>query len=158
MRQSTANERYVKRQVSVIRVHTWPERHLTFRRNIGTRRQWSVGNMGWNELLYWEIVINDHCHGSVSDIVPICTCASGWQANIFLKPLPCHTRSSKRSKWGHLRSPVRLSMDPGISSILWFANRKSQPMSFMTLHVLNQVLWNIIKLKLIMYSALHNCN
>ena len=65
MRQSTANELYVKRQVSVIRVYTCSERHLTFRRNIDTRRQWSVGNIGCNEWLYWEIVINDHCHGSV---------------------------------------------------------------------------------------------
>ena len=63
--QSTANERYVKRQVSVIRVYTCSERHLTFRRNIDTRRQWSVGNIGWDEWLYWEIVISDHCHGSV---------------------------------------------------------------------------------------------
>ena len=46
VRQSTANERYVKRQVSVIRVYTCSERHLTFRRNIDTRRQWSVGNIG----------------------------------------------------------------------------------------------------------------
>ena len=69
MRQSTANERYVKRQVYVIRVYTCSERHLTFRRNIDTRRQWSVGNrgIGWNEWLYWEIVINDHCPGSVVD-------------------------------------------------------------------------------------------
>ena len=44
-RHSTANERYVKRQVSVIRVYTCSERHLTFRRNIDTRRQWSVGNI-----------------------------------------------------------------------------------------------------------------
>ena len=36
------------------------ERHLTFRRNIDTRRQWSVGNLGWNEWLFWEMVINDH--------------------------------------------------------------------------------------------------
>ena len=42
-RQSTANERYVKPQVSVTRVYTCSERHLTFRRNIDTRRQWSVG-------------------------------------------------------------------------------------------------------------------
>ena len=63
--QSTANKRYVKRQVSVIRVYTCSERHLTFLRNIDTRRQWSVGNIGWNEWLYWEIVINDHCPGSV---------------------------------------------------------------------------------------------
>ena len=41
------------------------ERHLTFRRNIDTRRQWSVGNPGWNEWLSWEMVINDHCLGSV---------------------------------------------------------------------------------------------
>ena len=46
VRQSTANERYVKRQVSVIRVYTCSERHLTFRRNIDTRRQWSVRNIG----------------------------------------------------------------------------------------------------------------
>ena len=65
MRQTTANKRYVKQQVSVIRVYTCSERHLTFRRNIDTRRQWSVGNIGWNERLYWEIVINDHCPGSV---------------------------------------------------------------------------------------------
>ena len=44
--QSTANKRYVKRQVSVIRVYTCSERHLTFGRNIDTRRQWSVGNIG----------------------------------------------------------------------------------------------------------------
>ena len=67
VRQSTANERYVKRQVSVIRVCTCSERHLTFRRNIDTRRQWSVGNIGWNEWLSWEMVINDHCLGSVID-------------------------------------------------------------------------------------------
>ena len=66
MRQSTANKRYVKQQVSVIRVYTCSERHLTFRRNIDTRRQWSVGNIGRNEWLYWEIVINDHCPGSVA--------------------------------------------------------------------------------------------
>ena len=71
VRQSTANERYVKRQVSVIRVYTCSERHLTFRRNIDTRRQWSVGNMGCNEWLYWEIVINDHCHGSVHANLPL---------------------------------------------------------------------------------------
>ena len=46
VRQSSANERYVKRQVSVIRVYTCSERHLTFLRNIDTRRQWSVGNIG----------------------------------------------------------------------------------------------------------------
>ena len=46
VRQSTANKRYVKRQVSVIRVYTCSERHLTFRGNIDTRRQWSVGNIG----------------------------------------------------------------------------------------------------------------
>ena len=46
VRQSTANERYVKRQVYVIRVYTCSERHLTFRRNIDTRRQWSVRNIG----------------------------------------------------------------------------------------------------------------
>ena len=62
----TANERYVKRQVSVICVYTCSERHLTFRRNIDTRRQWSVRNIGCNEWLYWEIVINDHCLGSVT--------------------------------------------------------------------------------------------
>ena len=45
VRQSTANERYVKRQMSVIRIYTCSERHLTFRRNIDTRRQWSVGNI-----------------------------------------------------------------------------------------------------------------
>ena len=45
--------------------YTCSERHLTFRRNIDTRRQWSVGNIGWNEWLSWEMVINDHCHGSV---------------------------------------------------------------------------------------------
>ena len=28
---------------------------------------WSVGNVGWNEWLSWEIVINDHCLGSVSN-------------------------------------------------------------------------------------------
>ena len=59
------NEPYVERQVSLIRVYTCWERHLTFRRNIDPRRQWSVGNIGWNEWLYWEVVINDHCHGSV---------------------------------------------------------------------------------------------
>ena len=69
MRQSTANKRYVKRQMSVIRVYTCSERHLTFRRNIDTRRQWSVGNIGWNEWLYWEIVTNDHCPGSVTQPV-----------------------------------------------------------------------------------------
>ena len=42
----TANKRYVKRQVPVIRVYTCSERHLTFGRNIDTRRQWSVGNIG----------------------------------------------------------------------------------------------------------------
>ena len=26
-------------------------------------------HIGWNEWLYWEIVINDHCHGSVGDIM-----------------------------------------------------------------------------------------
>ena len=46
-------------------IYTCSERHLTFRRNIDKRRQWSVGNIGWNEWLYWEIVISDHCHGSV---------------------------------------------------------------------------------------------
>ena len=66
---STVNERYVKRQVSVIRVYMCSERHLTFRRNIDTRRQWSVGNIGRNEWLYWEIVINDHCHGSVASVL-----------------------------------------------------------------------------------------
>ena len=54
--------------------YTCSERHLTFRRNIDTRRQWSVGNIGWKErfffFLSWEMVINDHCHGSVSQ---------GWQ-------------------------------------------------------------------------------
>ena len=53
------------------------ERHLTFRRNIDTRRQWSVRNIGWNEWLYWEIVINDHCHGSVSN---------------YLKSHPCNLK------------------------------------------------------------------
>ena len=43
--QSTANERYIKRQVSVIGVYTCSERHLTFRQNIDTRRR-SVGNIG----------------------------------------------------------------------------------------------------------------
>ena len=65
-RHSASNERYVKRQVSVVRVYTCSERHLTFGRNIDTRRQWSVGNIGWNEWLSWEIIINDHCLGSVS--------------------------------------------------------------------------------------------
>ena len=67
-RNSIANKRYVKRQVSVTRVYTCSERHLTFRWNIDTRRQWSVGNIGWNEWLYWKIVINDHCPGSVINL------------------------------------------------------------------------------------------
>ena len=32
------------------------------------RWQWSVGNIGWNEWLYWEIVINDNCPGSVASV------------------------------------------------------------------------------------------
>ena len=62
LRQSTANERYVKTDVR----YTCSERHLTFRRNIDTRRQWSIGNIGWNAWLSWKMIINDHCHGSVS--------------------------------------------------------------------------------------------
>ena len=61
LRQSTANERYVKTDVR----YTCSERHLTFRRNIDTRRQWSIGNIGWNAWLSWKMIINDHCHGSV---------------------------------------------------------------------------------------------
>ena len=48
-----------------IYVYMCSERHLTFRRHIDTRRQWSVRNIGWNEWLSWEMVINDHCHGNV---------------------------------------------------------------------------------------------
>ena len=90
MRQSTANKRYVKRQVSVIRVYTCTERHLTFRWNIDTRWQWSVGNIGWNKWLYWEIVINDHYPGSVAwYMFPIFIFDAkyiNWQQNI------CHYR------------------------------------------------------------------
>ena len=56
--------KWTLRQTTGVRYTCW-ERHLTFRRNIDTRRQWSVGNIGWNEWWSWEMVINDHCHGRV---------------------------------------------------------------------------------------------
>ena len=65
--QSTANERYVKWQVSVIRAGCAIS---TFRWNTDMRRQWSVRNIGWSEKVSgsrWEKVINDHCHRSVGE-------------------------------------------------------------------------------------------
>ena len=32
---------------------------------LGDGYQWPVGEIGWNEWLSWEMVINDHCLGSV---------------------------------------------------------------------------------------------
>ena len=50
--------------------HKWTLRqtstmHGRFRSNIGTRRQRSIGSVGWEERVFWGMVSNDHCHGSV---------------------------------------------------------------------------------------------
>ena len=55
VRQSTANERYVKRQVSVIRVYTCSERHRTFRRKY--RHKAAV--VSREHRMKWVVVLGD---------------------------------------------------------------------------------------------------
>ena len=104
--QSTANERYVKRQVSVVRVYMCSERHLSFRRNIDMRRQWSVGNIGWNEWLSWEMVINDHCLGSVPPCLTI----------RVLSYSKCKRSTHSISKWIFRNLALRFNLTVGVLS------------------------------------------
>ena len=61
------NCKWTLRQTTGVRC-TCSERQLTSRRNIDTRWQWSVENIGRNEWLILEMVINDHCQGSVASV------------------------------------------------------------------------------------------